>query len=68
MEYTTLYKNKARSLPYGTRFGKAFAGKETTWNASTEYLSSALCGDWVGPVLAYALRINVHLKIQLTFL
>jgi hypothetical protein len=50
-------------IPFGVRFGKAFVGDNSTWNAYLEYSSSVYYEDWPGPVAGHAIRVNVQYQI-----
>ena len=50
---------------FGVRFGKAFIGETTTWNAYVEYAASLYYKDWIGPAATHGLRINVQFQIPI---
>lgn len=58
--------NKSWFVPFGARFGKAFIGSESTWNAYVEYRTWAMDTDWVGPVADHNLRINIQYQIPVS--
>ena len=57
------WQNQSWFVPFGVRFGRAFIGAETTWNAYVEYRTWAVDNNWVGPVADHNLRINVQYQI-----
>lgn len=50
-------------VPFLVRFGKAFIGDTSTWNAYVEYGVPVVYKDWKGPVPGQILRINVQFQI-----
>ncbi len=57
------WDNNAFLLPFLIRFGKAWIGDSSTWNAYLEYGTSVYYDDWIGPVPGHILRINVQYQI-----
>jgi hypothetical protein len=52
-------------IPFLLRFGKAFIGDTSTWNAYVEYGVPLYYSDWKGPVPGQILRVNVQFQIPL---
>jgi hypothetical protein len=50
-------------VPFLLRFGKAFIGPTSTWNAYVEYGVPVIYKSWKGPVPSHILRINVQFQI-----
>ena len=52
-------------IPLLVRFGRAFIGDTSTWNAYIEYGAPLFYSDWAGPVPSHILRINVQFQIPI---
>lgn len=57
------WQNGSWLIPFGVRFGKAFVGETSTWNAYVEYASSLYYDQWIGPAPSHAVRVNVQYQI-----
>ena len=57
------WQHGAFNVPFLVRFGKAWIGDTTTWNAYLEYGTSVYYDDWIGPVPGHILRLNVQFQI-----
>jgi hypothetical protein len=61
------WQDQSWFVPFGVRFGRAFIGPESTWNAYIEYRTWASDEDWSAPVADHNLRINVQYQIPVSF-
>jgi hypothetical protein len=57
------WQDKSFLVPLLLRFGKAWIGDTSTWNAYFEYGFAAYYDDWIGPVSGQILRLNVQFQI-----
>jgi hypothetical protein len=58
--------DKSWFVPLGVRFGRAFIGDTSTWNAYVEYSTSLIYKSWNGPAPSHALRVNVQYQLPIS--